>query len=116
MKRTIKFSDFSKMIGGIDLSALDGRISFQKRMYFASVFDVIKVEDYKWYVYGTYSGTIARIGFEFIEDNIDSDIQINENNIEKLNEFLEKNQTGIVGVRIVARSVPETGTETICLR
>ena len=98
----MKFSELSRRIGGIDLSTLEGRISYQKRMYFANVLGVVKINDYSWYVYGPYSTYAARLGFDYIEDNNDSEIDVDESKIDKFNKFIQASGTSVTFLELIS--------------
>lgn len=86
----MKFSELIRNIGCMDFSNLEGRISYQKKMYFLEVFEAKEKTDFSWYHYGPYSPTATKLGFDFIERNINNEIEINEEKLNKFKDFMKE--------------------------
>ena len=56
-----------KRIDNFNMSNLDGRIVFQKTIYFLQEFKVNLGYGFSWYIYGPYSTSLAMSGFELIK-------------------------------------------------
>jgi uncharacterized protein YwgA len=88
MKKPI--SHIFNLIGVRDFNTLESRIKFQKTIYLLKEMGAIKEKfNFSWYMFGPYCSDVAKIGFEFIDNKIDKELNVSDDFENKLNNFLK---------------------------
>jgi len=72
-----------KRIGNFDSSTFEGRLIFQKTVYFLQVFKFDFGYKFNWYVYGPYSKELADDGFSITDTNSSKEIKFVNDDFEK---------------------------------
>lgn len=93
MKKPI--SHIFNLIGVGDFNTLESRIKFQKTIYLLKEMGAIKEKfNFSWYMFGPYCSDVAKLGFDFIKENIDNEITVSDDFETKSSKFLEMIKSG----------------------
>lgn len=77
-----------KRIGHFSMDEFSDRLNLQKHVYFLQVFGINLGYRFTWYLFGPYSPSLAKDGFELVDKPINININFSKHGEEKFESFL----------------------------
>ena len=92
-KKLLFLSGLLKRVGNLNLNTFEGRVIFQKTIYFMQVFGINFGYSFNWYIYGPYSPELTKDGYRLKEEKILEKVPklkfVNPELEDKFNKFLD---------------------------